>query len=330
MIVTPKEAPVLANLNSYYVRIRRLIEHFQGELGCGVLHFRSYATEGILYFDKDEILNGVFQSKAEQASGSHTVHTLIQSAETTNYNLSIYKVRPEDIYFWSTIPEAKRIYQDLGTEFTDLEGLIKKMQEEELTGFIEALIGKTGDSGLIFFNHGRLCGGSFSWGAGDSVRGAQDRAQLCQLTKEHGGIFHVSRMAPEDNNRPPLSAAADAAVEQPSIRTITALEELMVIFERTVLAQKSRNEDFVTLLNRKFVEKADRYPFLDPFAAEFRYIDKKIDFSGSTTDSELIQGLIESITEIAKELEAMPQFQGNLDTWIKKYESEVATLGITI
>ena len=59
-------------------------------------------------------------------------------------------------------------------------------------------------------------------------------------------------------------------------------------------------------------------------------MDKRIDFSGTTTDGELIQGIVESITEIAQELEAMPQFRGNLDTWIKKYESEVATLDLTI
>ena len=58
-----------------------------------------------------------------------------------------------------------------------------------------------------------------------------------------------------------------AKTEQPSVRTIGALEELMVIFERTVMTQKNRNDDFATLLNRKLVEKADRYPFLDPFAA---------------------------------------------------------------
>ena len=35
MFVTPKENPILASLNSYYVNIERLIEHFQGEVGCG-------------------------------------------------------------------------------------------------------------------------------------------------------------------------------------------------------------------------------------------------------------------------------------------------------
>ena len=59
MIVIPKENPIIGNLNSYYVQIERLIEHFQGEVGCGCLYFKSLSSEGILFFDKDEILNEI-------------------------------------------------------------------------------------------------------------------------------------------------------------------------------------------------------------------------------------------------------------------------------
>jgi hypothetical protein len=82
------------------------------------------------------------------------------------------------------------------------------------------------------------------------------------------------------------------------------------------------------LLNRKFVEKADRYPFLDPFAAEFKYADEKIKFDGDTTDKELTQGVLESITELAAELDALTQFKSNLVTWMKKYSEEVKLFDI--
>ena len=145
MIVLPREKPILANLNSYYVQIERLIEHFQGEVGCGGIHFHSLSSEGMLFFDKDEVLNGLFVQKSQEMMGTEAVDTLIKSAETTNYSLNVYILRSEDIYFWSTIPGAKRIYQNLTTEFTDLEGLIKKMTSENLTGFIDVLI--EGDKG---------------------------------------------------------------------------------------------------------------------------------------------------------------------------------------
>jgi hypothetical protein len=333
MFVTPKENPILASLNSYYVNIERLIEHFQGEVGCGALSFKSSSSEGILFFDKDEILNGIYFQKNNELTGSEAVDQLIQSSESTNFSLNVYLLRAEDIYFWSTMPNAQRLYQDLTTEFTDLEGLIKKMKSEGLTGFIEVVIGDANGEGLIFFNNGQVSGGSYSWGSGDSRRGEEDQEKLVQLTKDHGGAFHVSRIPMDEKN---LASETDddlhpeEVLEKPSTRIVTAMEEMMAIFERTVSAQKNIPSDFATLLNRKFVEKADRYPFLDPFAAEFKYAEEKIKFDGDTTDKELTQGVLESITELAAELDALTQFKSNLVTWMKKYSEEVKLYDIKL
>ena len=332
MLVIPREKPTLGHMNSYYVQIPRLIEHFQGEVGGGALHFKSTSSEGILYFDKDEILNGFVSGRKGESTGRDVIDQLILSTESTNYSLSVYQIRTEDIYFWSAIPDAKRIYQNLSTEFTDLEGLVKKMGTEELTGFIEVMIGQSREGGLIMLNNGQVCGGSYSWGAGDSLRDDKDLAQLIKMTKERGGLFHVSRMQPVE--RAESMAETELEVEDlaptPSLRVLTAVEELMVIFERT--AQKVRNLDggFATLLNRKFVEKAELYPFLDPFAAEFKYTDQKISFVGDTTDDQLLQGVLESIIEIAEEIGVQAKFKSDLDTWHKKYHDEVQNLKLQL
>lgn len=333
MIVIPKEEPVLGNLNSYYVRIDRLIEHFQGEVGCGGLVFKSLSSEGILFFDKDEILNGVFAHKGEEMTGPDAIDPLIKSSETTNYSLSVFVLRPEDIYFWSTIPDAKRIYQDLTTEFTDLEGLIKKLKSEGLTGFIEAFIGDGKGGGMIFFNNGQVSGGSYSWGSSEAPRGEADQNKLVQLTKEHGGSFHVNRIDMDENGKNEDEASnldAEEIAESPSARIITAMAEMMAIFERTIRSIKTIDHDFFTLLNRKFVEKADRYPFLDPFAAEFKYADETITIEGDTSDRELTNGLCESVAELANELDALSQFKRNLVTWKKKYKEEVEAFAIDL
>ncbi len=332
MLVIPREKPTLGNMNSYYVQIPRLIEHFQGEVGCGALHFKSSSSEGILFFDKDEMLNGFVSGRQGEKTGRDVMDQLIQSTESTNYMLSVYKIRTEDIYLWSTIPGAKRIYQDLSTEFTDLDGLVKKMRTEELTGFIEVRIRQSAEGGLILFNNGQVCGGSYSWGAGDSLRDDRDLARLIKLTKEHGGLFHVSRMQPADSLGDAIAdeLEAEELSSTPSLRVLTAVEELMVIFERSVRTTKNRHSDFATLLNRKFVEKADLYPFLDPFAAEFQYADHKISFVGDTSDEELMHGVLESISEIAHEIGAEGQFKRDLATWAKKYQSEIENFKIEI
>ncbi len=344
MIVIPKENPIIGNLNSYYVQIERLIEHFQGEVGCGCLYFKSLSSEGVLFFDKDEILNGIFYQKNEEINGPEAIDLLIKSSEKTNYLLSVYLLRSEDIYFWSTIPEAKRIYQDLTTEFTDLEGLIKKMKSEGLTGFIEVVIGEEKGGGLIFFNNGELSGGSYSWGDGDSPRGSEDQKKLIQLTKDFGGSFQVSRIPLEKNGKAENVEAeieAEEVEDGPSARIITAMEEMIAIFERTISGLKTIDTDFATLLSRKFVEKADRYPFLDPFAAELKYANEKITFEGQTTDKEFTEGILQSLLELAEEIDVSNQsvrsggalsihFKNNLVTWMKKYNEEVMKYNIQL
>lgn len=332
MLVIPREKPTLGAMNSYYVQIPRLIEHFQGEVGCGALHFKSSSAVGIIFFDKDEVLNGCVAGRNGESNGRDVIDQLIRSTESTNYVLSVYQVRAEDIYFWSTIPNANRIYQDLSTEFTDLEGLIKKMSAEALTGFIEVHIAQSQEGGLVLFNNGQICGGSYSWGRGDSLRNDQDLTRLVQLTKAHGGVFHVSRMQPVEDAAEVITdeLEPEAPPNKPSLRILTAIEELMVIFERTASSVKHLDADFATLLNRKLVAKADLYPFLDPFAAEFIYADKKITFVGDTTDEELIRGILESITEIASEIRIETQFDSNLQTWAKKYKPEVENLQLKI
>jgi hypothetical protein len=333
MIVIPKEDPIIGHLNSYYVHVDKLIEHFQGEVGCGGLYFKSPSSEGIVFFDKDEILNGVFLRKNEEVTGAQAIEPLIESSASTNYALSVYLLRSDDIYFWSTMPDAKRIYQDLTTEFTDLEGLIKKMKSEGLTGFIDVQIGDGKGGGFVFFNSGQVSGGSFSWGSGDSKRGDADLDRLVQLTKDHGGSFHVSRITLNENNKredTSLDLDAEEISDSPSLRIVTAMGEMIAIFERTVRSLRNIDGDFVTLLNRKFVEKADRYPFLDPFAAELRYANQELVVEGDASDRELTSGLCEAIRELAEELGATAKFKSNLVNWHKKYKEEVETYGIDL
>jgi hypothetical protein len=53
MVVIPKQQPVLENLNVYYLKVKKLLEHFQGEIGSGGVYFKSHAAEGVIFFDQN-------------------------------------------------------------------------------------------------------------------------------------------------------------------------------------------------------------------------------------------------------------------------------------
>ena len=326
MIIAPKEKPVVENLNSYYLNIGRLLEHFQGEVGSGAIFFRSSAARGVIFFDHDEVISGHLQDRDDRISGEQAVTQLVDEASDRNYLVDIYPIPPEDVYFWSSMPTAEIVYDDLSTEFTDLQGLLKKLTAEKLTGFINVTIGDGSEQGLVFISNGEIVGGSFSWAKEKtgSVKGNVEK--LVDKTKASGGLFQVSRIPLADKDRGSADVPKEAAGSSP----LKMLEEFMGIFETLYASRKTRDADFNTIIRRKFVEIADRYTFLDPFAAEFEYVDRKIRFTGQADDEELSVAVISSIRELAEELGMDAQFKQHLASWGGKYKRTLEKLDIRL
>ena len=321
MVVIPRQQPVLENLNIYYLNVRKLIEHFQGEIGSGGIHFKSHAAEGVIFFDQDELLSGYFQDKDIQISGYDAVERLLEAGDDYNFSVNIYQIGPEEIYYWASIPAAEKIYKDLSTEFTDLEGLIKKMSSEKLTGYIDVAIGKGKENGLIFLINGKNMGGSYSWGNGAPSPSKKNQDLLIQKTKESGGSFNVCRI-PLKN----MKAETEPNFEKPDQigATLAMLEELLRIFEKVVGLRTKKRTDFQKLLKQKLVQHADRFAFLDPFAGEFEYTDQKISFSGNAGNQDLVDGIIAVVREMAQETGLLPDLLGQLDLWSEQYADELA------
>lgn len=325
MIILPKEKPVIEGLNSYYLNIHRLIEHYQGELGSGGIHFHSPSAEGVIFFDKDELLSGLYQRRAgDLAKGDAAIEKLLEAVDELNFTLNVYAIDLEKVYFWANIPSAETIYRDLSTEFTDLDGLINKMMSEKLTGYIEVSIQEGKESGLLFFINGQIIGGSYSWNQGELNGSPESRNELVRKTKESGGSFHVSRIS--------TTKEAAGSKQGPQAGTSTEevlipLQELLELFERTVRTGKFLKGDFNTMLKKKFVEKADAFAFLDPFAGEFEYMDGKIRFQGEASPEEVFQGVTESVKELAQELGAWSRLSEEIGPWSEKYAGVLSRYG---
>jgi hypothetical protein len=320
VIIVPKEKPAVENLNSYYLDLRKLIEHYQGEIGSACVHFQAPSAEGVIFFDKDDLLNGFFRDSEGESEGKAVIDRLVEAAGGHNFAISIYEIDPDKIYFWANIPAAEKIYKDLSAEFTDLEGLIKKMGSEKLTGFIDVSIGEGKEGGLIFFDNGEIIGGSFSWEKGELNHSKESKELLIQKTKELGGIFNVSRISlkKEGVEREPEDIEQDG-----TSNVLTMLEALLNVFERVITSNREIETNFNTLLKKKFMEKADEFIFLDPFAAEFQYADQKITFTGDAGDEELVKGLTECVKEIAEGFGILSRFNDELGPWSEKYEKDL-------
>ncbi len=327
MFILPREKPVIEKLNSYYLHIRKLFEHYQGELGCGAIHFKSPFAEAVIYFDKDEMLNGVFEQEAEVIKGSEAVERIIDAVETNNFTIGIYEIPSEQIYFWANVPDSEPIYKDLSTEFTELGGLITKMKAEGLTGFIDVSLTGCQGGGIVFLNGGQVVGGSFSWGPVALENIEKGVADLIEKSKSLGASFYVSKIMPQ-NGHHKLEGAQPSPKN--SWHVLAALEELLKTFEEVFYSNGRLGRDFRTLLKKKFLEKAEKYDFLDPFAGEFEYEGHKISFIGEASDEELARGVIESVKELAKELGMTSKLLGSLGPWYQQNKKALSRFGIKL
>ncbi|MFH0730363.1 MAG: hypothetical protein V2B19_28980 [Pseudomonadota bacterium] len=326
MIIIPKGEPVVENLNSFYLDIDKMIEHFQGELGSGCVHFSSPSDEGLIFFDKDDLLNGVLKNDRGETVGDAAIKLIVKAAAVQNFTVDIFKIESDKVYFWANIPYAKKIHSNLSTQFTDLEKLVKNMSSEKLTGFIDISINNEKEGGFIFFSNGELVGEFYSGNSRNLTTSKNELALLFQETKSKGGVFNVSGIPVRSGgNAPKRNAPADPV--EPS-NPFGILEELLDVFEKLITSQKKLRLDYNNLLKKKFLEKVVKYEFLDPFAAEFKYVNKTVHYKGKSNIKVVIFGVVECVRELATDLNLLPLLTSQLKSWAEKYDKEIKLFNI--
>ncbi len=370
MIIIPREKPAVQDLNSYYLRIDKLLEHFQGALGTGGVYFKSPVAEAVIFFDEDDLLNGYYKDKKTELKGAAALRQVNQTASLNNYAVSVYYILPQRVYYWANLSSAESLYNDLSSEFTDLSALIQKLENEKVTGYIEVQLNQNAGGGLLFIYNGEIIGGASARGEGELDRSVEYRDDLIKRCKESGGVFNVKKIqlskisslssspasaspAPPKSAKPAPAQSVKQPVKQPlksasprpakpaspasrpvsvpnSRQVLPMLQDLLVLAENLVKSNKRIKMDFETLLNKKFMEKADQYDFLDPFAGEFRFTGGKVSFNGRATQKELATAIVECVKEMASSLGMAGAFTKYSTAWKKQYMDEIIDFNIEV
>jgi hypothetical protein len=324
MILFPKNAPVIERLNSFYVDIDRLFEHYQGQMACGAVHFKAPSMEGVVFFDEIEPLTGTAVTRDGSLHGPEAARRLIEAGARVNFTLAVFKVPQEKHYFWTRLPEAKPIYDNLSTEFADLSALVRKMTSEHLTGFIEVQRPGAPGADFILFDNGAVvdvCGPEI----GARPDALQRRvADLIEATRSGGGSFSVRQILPGAGAGAPAPSEPGPAGQGDDLKMI---EELLDIFSRAAAAGR---EDFSSLFRRKCIANADRYDFLDPFVGEFEYDGGRVAFAGDAPFETLLRGLLSTLAEIAEDLGISDQVRHAVENWNKRWAEPLQRCGISI
>jgi hypothetical protein len=367
MIILPKEEPVVVNLNSYFLVIEKLVEHYQGEVGTGCIYFKAPSSEAAIFFDEANLINSYYYDKKLQLLGNEAFNQIINTSPVNNFSVSVFHILPERLYFWANQAYAEILYSDLNSEFTDIEGLIHKLEAGKHSGSIEIKLNKNSGGGILFLFNGLILGGVDEKGDGTLDRSVEFREKLFSSVQKFGAVFNVKKIqlnvpspvpniksesppevvkhAPPDRKQKPEAASPvkkdrtpklkstaphAPAVQKDTKRVLEMLEALLYLLERVIQSNRKLKVDFDSLLNKKFAEKAEKYDFLDPFFDEFRYVNGRIEFKGQASSDDLVAAITECVREIVVSLGIIGIFRKFLESWKKGFANEMIDFDIEI
>jgi hypothetical protein len=323
MVVFPEDKPVIRNIHASYVDMAKLVAYYQQQMDSGCIHLQAAHAEGVLFFNRQGIVNSHFSDQGRQLDGQAAQDQVMQPSGDTQ--IHVYDIPAEQQAFWSQMQSAVAIHTNLSTEFTDLVKLLKKMAVEKLTGYIDVKLAQPGDEGRIFLVEGKFIGGTYTWSTGRLLPGKEDLESLIRKTAQAEGTFNVFSIA---SSAPSAKTEEVPAPPPPPVGDLEALAQLLALFEQMVSESRSTKGDFQTHLKKKFVQNVDRYAFLDPFAAEFDYHDGAITFNGNVEEAQLAEGVLTALAALADDLDLRRLVPPRLKAWQENFEDKFSRWGL--
>lgn len=299
MMIFPKHDSVYQNLNTSFTNFGELLVDLKENSFTGVVQVSYWEYEGILLLDNGNIMNAVEEINGKVITGQAAVKNVTEKAKEKDGAISVYSQKGEMITMLASVAKSEVVYGNLSTEFTSLDALITKLQSEDHTGFVEVVFSSADQKGYIFLLAGKVIEALLIL-RGEETSGAAVPNRILEMTKTSGAEFSVYR-----------SAVEEALSESEMIKVSFNLPQLLEVWGAVIQAvettadSKLGSEEFLNAFKDTMIEKADQYPFLDPFAAKFHYKAGEVSFSGevsknfSQSIAECLWATIETLAENA-------------------------------
>ena len=273
-MIFPKREPVYQNLNTSFTNFGELLLDLKENSFTGVVQISYWEYEGVLLLDNGNIINAIQEINGNVMTGQVAVKSVTDKAKEKDGAISVYQQNGEMITMLAGVARSEILHENLSTEFTSLEALISKLQNEEHTGYIEVCFEASDQKGYIFLLTGKVIEALFSV-RGEELHRAAVLNQIMTMTTTAGAVLNVYQATVEE-----------ALSESEVIKVSYNLPELLEVWGAVISAIESiadealgKNE-FLNTFKDTLIARSDDYPFLDPFAAKFQYQDGIVSYTG--------------------------------------------------
>lgn len=333
MIIFPKNYKIIYDLNSYYTIIPKLIEHYQGILNSGCIYFKSPASDGVIFFDDENIINGTVLDKNKIINGQSAIDLLLEVSEFKNYSISVYEISQDVITFWANLNDNRILKNDYLINFKDLEELFKVYKNEKLTGFFDIKRNER-EHYLFFFLNGHVIYSTskkLKYELKEDLSALENLKENYAYDDDKNDLSFSVKSIPLDQKlftiaTTNINESESEKIIKIELRHLEMVQSLMLLFEKYFIGIKKNKDLFYLLLKKKFLEKVDKYEFLDPFSAEFTFSDGVISFVGKEKHDIVANSVIECLKEISDENKMSNWLKKHLVAFQEKYKHELESL----
>lgn len=329
-MILPKGEVVHENLRTAFVDLNSFLQTLNEDNFTGYLQVSFWDYEGVLFLEAGEIVNAFEETQEKRREGKEAVENIIRMSKQNDGRINAYRLVPEMVTLLASTSMKEATYKDLSTEFTSLDKLMEKLRKESHSGYIDIMLKDNKGGGIIFFQEGKIVEAVMSDENSGSVYGKDMLNKIIDDAQTIGATFNVYHAGLE------IGAERMGIAQDVDLQGATeVMQEVMGIIESVVDELSSRRGSFRNNFNKAQLEKSEDYPFLDPFAAEFEYKNKKITFSGKVPPEVFVRGIKDCIDvtldqialEITKE-ELYEKIGSALKPTITKFGETIDDLGL--
>jgi hypothetical protein len=330
-MILPRGKCLYENLRTSFIDFNNFLQALKEDNLTGYVQVSSWDYEGVLFLEAGEIVNALEERNGNRRAGEEAVDSIMNAARQKDGKIDCYELAPEMVTILASTSDEEAVYRNLTTEFTSLKKLMQKLGSEGHSGYVEIVLNNRGGEGIIFFQEGEIVEAVMSGAGGESLYGRDMLTQIVGDAERVGATFNVYRAGVLGGS--PSRVEVQPTRDMGSI--IEVMQEVLRRIEGLVDGLTSRKGSFVEGFKRAQVEKSERYPFLDPFLAEFEYGDGEIKLWGQTSADEFVQGVNECLVltlekmpvKIARD-ELYARISSTIHPVVDRYQEMVESYGI--
>lgn len=274
-MILPKDRSVYANLSTSFTWFSELLVDQQERGLSGFIRLSFPGYHGVLFLVAGKLINALEERGDGRLVGDAAAAAISHKAAEKGGRVDVDEASGEAVALVARVLDAQPLYKDLTSSFTSLERLFAKLQQDALTGYVEIILPGDGGNAMVLFQDGEPIESVFS-SATEVLTGFDARSAVVQSVAALGGTFNVYRVPGEGG---PALAAPAVAPAGDSSPLLAFWSEVCAGIERVADSLGTLGK-FRMALREVLVSRANTYPFLDPFAAEFEYKDGTILFDG--------------------------------------------------